>query len=168
MPLLNSDAHLTLDAQIDSLKALTLVILGAIGVFMHPTFAKQCKAVVRRKVTPREVWVIDGRVINSSLIAHQVQVELVIRSHKKILLADITNTGRYACILGTSRLICHDPTISWSQRKVLFDSPYCRHNCLGQQLQEILVTHQFARKEGGQRPLVNVLESLGTTRVWIM
>ena len=137
----NPDVHLTLDAQVNSLKALTLVNSKATGVFMHPTFIKQCKAVIRCKVTPREVWVIDRRVINSGLITHQAQVELVIGSHSKILLADITNIGWYACILGTPWLICHNPTIRWSQRKVLFDSLYCRHNCLDQQLQEIPVTH---------------------------
>ena len=95
---IDSDAHLTLDAQINSLKALTLVDSGATGVFMHPTFAKQCKAMVQCKVTPRENRVIDGRVINSGLITHQAQVELVIGNHKEILLADITNTCLYACI----------------------------------------------------------------------
>ena len=42
---------------------------------------------------------IDERVINSGLITHQAQVELVIGGHRKILLANITNIGRYACIL---------------------------------------------------------------------
>ena len=37
---IDPDAHLTLDAQLNSLKALTLVDSGATGVFMHPTFAK--------------------------------------------------------------------------------------------------------------------------------
>ena len=46
------DAHLTLDAQINSLKALTLVDSRATGVFMQPPFAKQCKAEVWREVTP--------------------------------------------------------------------------------------------------------------------
>ena len=134
--IVDPDAHLTSDAQINSLKALTLIDSGAIGVFMHSTFAKQCKAVVQCKVTPREVHVIDGRVINSSLITHQAQVELIIGSHREILLADITNNDKYACILGMPWLICYDPTICWSQKKVLFDSPYCRYNCLDQELQE--------------------------------
>ena len=165
---IDSDAHLILDAQVNSLKALTLVNSGAIGVFMHPTFAKQCKAVVRCKVTPREVRVIDGRVISLGLITHQAQVELVIGSHTEMLLADITNTSRYACILDTSWLICHNPTIRWSPRMVLFESLYCRHNCLDQQFQEIPVAHRLKGREGGQRPLVNELRSLGIARAWMM
>ena len=43
---IDPNAHLTLDAQINSLKALTLINLEATGLFMHPTSAKQCKAVV--------------------------------------------------------------------------------------------------------------------------
>ena len=131
---IDMDANLTLDAHINFLKALILVDLGAIGVFMHPNFAKQCKTVIRRKVTPREVWMIDERVINPGHITHQAEVEQVIGSHREVLLADITNTGWYTCILVTPWLICHDPTIRWSQRKVLFDSLYCRHNCMAKQL----------------------------------
>ena len=77
---------------------------------------------------------INRRVINLGLITHQAQVELVIRSHREILLVDITNTSQYACILGTPWLTCHDPIICWSQKKVLFDSPYCCDNCLDQQI----------------------------------
>ena len=105
------NAHLILDTQINSLKALTLVNSGATGVFMHSTFVKQCKVVVQHKVTPQEVWLIDGRIINLGLITHQAQVELVIGGHKEILLADITNTGWYACILDTPWLTSYDPII---------------------------------------------------------
>lgn len=129
----DSGAHLTLDAKINSFEALTLVDSGATGVFMHPEFASQCNAIIKQKEVPREVRVIDGRVINSGLITHQAQVELIIGNHQESLMADITNTGRYACILGTPWLIRHDPMIRWSRREVLFDSPFCQGNCIVQE-----------------------------------
>ena len=49
---IDPNIHLALDAQINSLKALTLVDSEDTGVFMHSTFAKQCKVVVRLKVMP--------------------------------------------------------------------------------------------------------------------
>jgi hypothetical protein len=106
--------HLSLHAKINSIPGLTLVDSGATGIFMHPKFAKQCNAVIQAKKVPREVRVIDGRVINSGLITHQAQVEFIIGDHKEILVADLTNTGRYACILGTPWLVSHDPTIRWA------------------------------------------------------
>ena len=36
---------------------------------------------------------IDGRMINLSLITHKAQVELIIGNHWEISLADITNIG---------------------------------------------------------------------------
>ena len=61
--------HLTLNAQINLLPAITLMDLRATRVFMHPTSARACHAKIRSKAVPREVQVIDGRAINSRLIA---------------------------------------------------------------------------------------------------
>lgn len=122
-------AHITLSGHINSMKAELLIDSGATGVFMHPDFAQRCQAVVRLKSVPREVRVIDGRLINSGLITHEATVELVVADHKEILLVDLTNTGRYSCILGTPWLVRHDPTILWSTKQVNFNSPYCETNC---------------------------------------
>lgn len=122
--------HLTLNATINSLPATTLVDSGATGVFIHPLFARKCHAEIRPKLVPREVRVIDGRIINSGLITHEAVVELQVENHHERLTADITNTGRYPCILGTPWLVRHDPTIRWSKGEVLFDSTYCGENCL--------------------------------------
>lgn len=67
---IDPNAHLALDARINFLAPLALVDSGATGVFMHPTCAAQCNAVIRPKVMPREVQVIDERVINLGLITH--------------------------------------------------------------------------------------------------
>ena len=123
------EGHLTMDAKINSLAALTLVDSGATGMFMHPDFAAQCNTLIWPRSVPREVRVIDGRMINSGLITHQAEVRMIVGNHSETLVADITNTARYACILGTPWLSCHVPTIRWSQRVVLFDSPYCQKHC---------------------------------------
>ena len=81
-------------------------------MFMHPKFASKCNADIRFKDHPREVRLIDGQVIDSGLITHQALVQLVIRDHCEILLAEITNTGQYACILGMPWLVQYDPTIT--------------------------------------------------------
>jgi hypothetical protein len=41
-------------------------------------------------------------------------MELIVGDHREILVADITNTGRYHCIFGIPWLVRHDPTIRWS------------------------------------------------------
>lgn len=122
--------HLTLDAKINGRSATVLVDSGATGTFMHPTFAKECQAIITPKTVPREVRVIDGRVINSGLITHEAEIHLTVNNHYETLKADITNTGRYPCVLGTPWLVRHDPSIRWSTGEVLFDSHYCQHNCL--------------------------------------
>lgn len=68
---------------------------GATGIIMHQDFAQKCGAKVRSKWVPREVRVIDGRVINSGLITHRAIFELEIGNHREIIIADLTNTGRY-------------------------------------------------------------------------
>ena len=102
---------------------------------MHPIFARKCKAEVRSKLIPREVRLIDGRAINSRLITQEVIVNLQVGNHEEKLVADITNTGRYACILGTPWLSRHDPTIRWSRNEVIFDSEYCQATCVKRLLQ---------------------------------
>lgn len=107
-------AHVTLSARINSMAAFTLVDSGATGIFMHQIFARDCGAEVKLKLIPREVRVIDCRVINSGLITHEALVQLEIGGHREVIMADITNTGRYPCILGTPWLVRHNPTIRWS------------------------------------------------------
>lgn len=123
-------SHVTLEAQLNSRRATALVDSGATGIFMHPQFAQNCQAEIKAKAIPREVRVIDGRMINSGLITHEASVELQIGDHREWLTADITNIGRYQCVLGTPWLVHHDPTIKWLQREVSFDSSYCLKNCL--------------------------------------
>lgn len=127
----DAEAHLTLEAEVNSVAAVMLVDSGATGVFIHPNFAQLCNAKVKPKSIPREVRVIDGRVINSGLITQEAIIEVKIGDHYETLVADITNTGRYSCILGIPWLSHHDPMIRWSQRCVIFESPYCQKNCKG-------------------------------------
>ena len=129
-------AHLTLHAIINSCKAFILIDSGAIGIFMHPKFVETCKAITHLKDNPREVRVIDGRVIDSGLITHQAQVELFIGNHHEMLLAEINNTGHYDCILGMPWLVRHDPIICWSQRQVILASSFCEKHCFNDQFHE--------------------------------
>ena len=49
------EAHLTLQAHINSISALALITSRATGIFMHLSFTQQCKAKIQQKVRPREV-----------------------------------------------------------------------------------------------------------------
>ena len=129
---LNPRAHLLLKAKINGMAALAFVDSGATRIFLHLQFVQECGAVVSPREYSHEVRVIDGRVINSSLITHEVSIQLMIGDHCKILVVDITNTGKYSCILGTPWLVCHDPTIRWSCRDVQFDSSFCQEQCIQQ------------------------------------
>ena len=128
------EAHLTLEALLDRNPSPTSVLVdsGATGVFMHPDFARARHLPTRLKAVPREVRVIDGRTISSGLITHEVVTTIVIGQHSETLSFDLTNTGRYSCILGTPWLVKHDPGIGWSAHNVSFRSDYCRQNCMQQ------------------------------------
>jgi len=67
--------------------------------------------------------------INLGLITHEAIVELGVGDQRELLVFDITNTGRYSCILGTPWLVRHDPTIQWARKEVIFDSEYCQEAC---------------------------------------
>lgn len=97
---IDNGRHLTMNVYINSVSAVALVDSGATGVFMHPNFVKRCGATMSIKSQPREVRVIDGRIINTGLITHEATVTLAVGNHQEVLLADLTNTGRYDCILG--------------------------------------------------------------------
>ena len=114
------------------METLALVDSGAIGIFLHPQFTQECGAVISPREYSHEVMVIDGRMINSGLITHETSVQLVIGDHCKILVANITNIGKYSCILGTPWLVRYDPTIRWSLRDVQFDSSFCQEQCIQQ------------------------------------
>ena len=118
--------RLTLNAQINSLPAITLMDSKATGMFMHPTYAHACHAKIQFKVLPREV-----QVISSGLITQEATVEQCVGDHREIVIADLTNTGCYRYILETLWFVCHDPTIQWAKREVFFNSSYCHENCLG-------------------------------------
>lgn len=73
--------HVTLDAEVNSVAAFTLVDSGAMGVFMHVKFVEQCNAILQPKLVPRDVRVIDEWVISSELIPHETTIELIIGDH---------------------------------------------------------------------------------------
>lgn len=127
---IDPDAHLILDATVNSVVAPALIDSGATGVFIHPELVHKCNANLRLKQVPREVRVIDGRIIQSGLITHEASIRLVIGEHQETVTADVTNTGRFSVILGTPWLHRHDPTIYWPQRQVDFESSYCQDNCM--------------------------------------
>lgn len=141
--------HLTMEARINSLVATTFVGSSATGVFINQDFAQNCGVEVQPKLTPREVWVIDSRVINSGLITHEAIFELIVGSHCEIMVADLTNTGRYHCILEILWLVRHDPTICWSQNHVIFYSVYCHQHCLQQTITESRATVGEPKKSQG-------------------
>ena len=90
--IIDPKAHMTLDVEINSLAALKLVDLGAMGIFMHPRFAEKCNAILWLKVVLQEVKIIDGRMINSRLSMREIIVGCHWRSSRERLVANITNT----------------------------------------------------------------------------
>ena len=107
---LDPRVHLTLNAQINWLPAITLMDSRAIGVFMHPSFAQACHAKIQSKVAPREVWIIDGKTIKFGLIIQEATIELCVGDHREIATANLINTNSYPCVLRTPSLyamICH-------------------------------------------------------------
>jgi len=44
--MVDSGTHLTLEIEFNALPAIALIDSGAIGIFMHPQFARECQAIV--------------------------------------------------------------------------------------------------------------------------
>lgn len=89
------------------------------------------------KSIPREVRVINARVINSGLITHKVVVELVVGNHREEFVVDVTNTRRYAFVLGIPWLVKHNLLIRWTRAKLTLDSQYCRERCFRTSVQTV-------------------------------
>lgn len=79
--MIDPESHLILDCTINLVKAHSLIDSGATGIFVNPQFVKECHAEIRTKAVPREVRVIDGRMINSGLITKEAILTLCIGQH---------------------------------------------------------------------------------------
>lgn len=103
---------------------------GASSCFIHKDLVDKYKIPNTKKKSPKRLKVIDGRDISSGLVEFECTFIISIGNHNEAITCNVANIGRHAIVLGMSWLKLHNPTIEWTTKCVVFDSPFCTKNCL--------------------------------------
>ena len=112
----------------------TLLDDGTAGfAFMHQALAHRHQFPLIPLKKPRDLAVIDGRLVVSSQIMHIVRAKLQIRNHMEEAFFFITKLGHYPLVLGILWRRHYDILIQYFQNKITFDSDLCckEHNAHG-------------------------------------
>ena len=120
--------HLTAPVTLaESIKMTAMVNLGAMGNFIHLRFIKEHNLVTKSQM-PFPVMDVNGCLLTHA--NQQVEIQMVIRNHSKILTFDVIPLGAHNLILGLLWLQQHDPQLHWASGKITFTSDYCKVHCL--------------------------------------
>jgi hypothetical protein len=116
-----------------SIPTFALLDTGATSSFIDIQFAQSNSISLRLKTQPQDLVVADGRPISSGAVTHEtLPVQLETGSHAEDIQLNAANISQYPVVLGMPWLALHEPTISYSQRRVVFGSDYCCKHCLQQ------------------------------------
>lgn len=74
--------------------------------------------------------VVDGRPIDSGILAHRALATMQILNHNEELSFFVTKLGHYPVILGIKWLQHHDPSVKWDANILIFNSTFCKTTCL--------------------------------------
>ena len=51
-------------------------------------------------------------------------------THSEDITFDVVPLGKHAIIIGMPWFEVHEPTLGWKERRVFFESPYCKEKCI--------------------------------------
>ena len=95
----------------------------------HQSVVSKFRLVTKRLARPRSLRLADGAV--KSTVTHYFTTRIHIGPHTEIIPIYVSNLGKEnPVILGLPWLKRHDPTCLWSDMRIVFNSTYCRHQCL--------------------------------------
>lgn len=79
---------------------------------------------------PKQVRTIDGSDIKSGKIWHRVELPIRIGSHQHTSSFLVCKLGEHPMVSGLCWLAKHNPTIDWESKELLFQSDFCKENCI--------------------------------------
>ena len=71
------------------------------------------------------------------IVTEQVWCRMRKGTHSEDITFDVVLLGRHAIIIGMPWFEVHNPLVDWKERKVFFESPYCREKCIRATLEEM-------------------------------
>lgn len=114
-----------------SVQSYALTDSGASAMaFIDESFARQQGLKLQPLRHSRNLNVVDGRSIVSGALTHKVTTKMSIRNHEEEISMFVTHLGHYPVVLGIKWLQQHDATTKWAANMIIFNSPYCKRNCL--------------------------------------
>ncbi|EAQ82860.1 hypothetical protein CHGG_11115 [Chaetomium globosum CBS 148.51] len=90
---------------------------------------KKFNLVTKRLLRPRSLRLADGT--TKSTVSEYFTTRVHIGNHTETMPVYVTNLGKTnPIILGIPWLKLHNPTCFWTEMRLVFNSPHCRHHCL--------------------------------------
>jgi len=131
-----------------------LIDCGATGIaFVDEDFARHHQLPLTPLWYPRNLEVIDGRLISSGDITHVANTHLSILEHHESLPMFVTKLGHYPIVLSIPWLELHDVAIRFSSRTLTFGSQYCVSHC--NQTPTVVHADSLAPKVAHEEPVVS-------------
>ena len=108
--------------------AFAILDSGAEGVYCNKAFIEKHKIPTHPLETPVYAQNVDGTMNKQGIIHHAaiLQMEMGTR-HKEYIEMAITNTGNHDILLETDWLKVHNPSIDWTQNKLVLNR--CTNSC---------------------------------------
>ena len=105
-----------------------LIDSGASSNFMHQETAEKLGLELQDQREPQPVEDIQGKPLG--WINKYVRVHIRVLTHQEAINFNIILLGVHKLVLGLPWLQKHDPEIKWTERKIRFNSPFCKTNCI--------------------------------------
>jgi hypothetical protein len=95
---------------------------GAEGVYCNKTFIDKHKIPTHTLEHPVYARNVDGMLNKHGIIRHAAILQMEMGTkHREDIEVAITNTGHHDLLLGTDWLKAHNPSIDWTQNKLLLN-----------------------------------------------
>jgi len=103
------------------------------------SFARTHNLTLEPLPKPRPLRLADGTLSSAGSVTYKTQLRLDINGHSELVVAYLSNLGKYDIILGKPWLTLHNPHIDWSSDSLTFNSKTCTNHCLPPTLHQLHV-----------------------------
>ena len=95
---------------------------------MSPQAVQRCGLKTQPRETPLSVTHVQGGKVG--IVTEQVRCRMRKGTHSEDITFDVVPLGKHAIIIGMPWFEVHEPTLGWKERRVFFESPYCKEKCV--------------------------------------